>query len=103
MTKKQFLRAKARKLRSQMRKINSVIQGSVIYRRMKCGKPNCRCTRGYPHTFLCITYKEKGKTRTVYVNKNREAEALLLSRNYKQFKQLLRELTKVNYEILRLD
>lgn len=84
-----------------MRKLGSLMQGSVIYRQMKCGKPNCRCTRGYPHIFLCVTYKEKGKTKTVYVNKNLEAEALLLSRNYKKYKQLLKELTKVNLEILK--
>ena len=103
MTQKQLLRAKARRLRSQMRKIASMMQGSVIYREMKCGKPNCRCTRGFPHSFLVVTYKEEGKTKTVYVNKNRQAEALLLSRNYKQYKPLLKELTKVNLQILRLD
>lgn len=103
MTQKQHLRAKARRLRSQMRKIASMMQGSVIFREMKCGKPNCRCTRGFPHSFLVVTYKEEGKTKTVYVNKNRQAEALLLSRNYKQYKQLLKELTKVNLQILRLD
>lgn len=103
MTQKQLLRAKTRKLRSRMRKIGSMMQGSVIYRQMKCGKANCRCTKGFPHLFLCVTYKEEGKTRTVYVNKNREAEALLLSKNYKQFKQLLKELTEVNLQLLRLD
>jgi len=48
-----------------------------------------------------VTYKEKGKTQTVYVNKNLEAEALLLSRNHKKYKLLQNELTKVNLEILK--
>ena len=103
MTQKQILRARARRLRSQMRKIASMMQGSVIFRQMKCGKPNCRCTRGYPHSFLVVTYKEEGKTKTVYVNKNRQAEALLLSKNYKECKKLIKQLTKVNLQILRLD
>lgn len=103
MTQKQLLRTKARKLRSKMRKLGSMMQGSVIYRQMKCGKPNCRCVRGYPHSFLVVTYKEEGKTKTVYVNKNRQAEALLLSKNYKEYKQLLKELTKVSLQIIRLD
>jgi len=101
MTQRQLLRTKARRLRSQMRKIGSMMQGSVIYRQMKCGKPNCRCARGYPHHFLVVTYKEEGKTKTVYVNKNLEAEALLLQRNCKKYKLLLKELTKVNLEILK--
>lgn len=103
MTQKQILQAKARRLRSQMRKLGSMMQGSVIFRQMKCGKPNCRCARGYPHSFLVVTYKEKGKTKTVYVNKNRQAEALLLSKTYKEYRKLLKELTKVNLQILRLD
>lgn len=101
MSQPRLLRARARSLRSRMRKIGSMMQGSVVYRQMTCGKPNCRCRRGFPHTYLCITYKEGGRTKTVYVNKTREAEALLLSRNYKQHKELLRELTRVNLEILK--
>jgi len=101
MAQLRLLRGRARGLRSRMRRIGSMIQGSVVYRQMTCGKPNCRCRRGFPHAYLCITYKEGGKTKTVYVNKTREAEALLLARNYKQHKELLRELTRVNLEILK--
>jgi hypothetical protein len=101
MAQLRLLRGRARSLRSQMRGLGSMIQGSVVYRQMSCGKPNCRCRRGFPHTYLCVTYKDQRKTKTVYVNKAREAEALLLARNYKQHKELLRELTRVNLEILK--
>jgi len=96
-----LLRGRARSLRSRMRKIGSMMQGSVVYRQMTCGKPNCRCRRGFPHAYLCVTYKDQGKTKTIYVNKTREGEALILARNYKQHKLLLRELTRVNLEILK--
>ncbi len=101
MEERAKLRAKARSLRSQMRKLGPMIQGSVVLRRMKCGKPNCRCNRGYPHTFLCVTYKEKGKTKTVYVDKELWGEALMWSRNYKEFKTLLKEHSRINLEILK--
>lgn len=101
MTRRQLLRAKARGFRSRMRQIGSMMQGSLVYRRMTCGKPNCRCRKGFPHTFLCVTYKEKGKTKTVYVNKAMEGEALMLARNYKHHKLLLKDLTRVNLEILK--
>ncbi len=78
MGETQRLGAKSRNVRSQMRKLGPMLQGSVILQRMKCGKPNCRCKRGYPHTYLCVTYNEKGKTKTVYVNKSLHAEAFLL-------------------------
>lgn len=96
-----LLRGRARSLRSRMRKIGSMMQGSVVYRQMTCGKPNCRCRKGFPHAYLCVTYKDQGKTKTIYVNKTREGEALILARNYKQHKLLLRELTRVNLEILK--
>jgi hypothetical protein len=101
MTDRGVLRARARTLRSKMRKIDSMMQGSVIFRQMKCGKAGCRCTRGEPHRFLCVTYKEGGKTKTVYVDKSLQGEALILARNYKRYKHLLKELTRVHLEILK--
>lgn len=101
MSHLKLLRGRARSLRSRMRKIGSMIQGSVIFRQMTCGKPNCRCRKGFPHTYLCVTYKDQGKTKTIYVHKSREGEALILARNYKQHKELLKQLTRVNLEILK--
>lgn len=101
MTERQNLLAKSRRLRSEMRRLGPMMKGSVIFREMKCGKSNCRCARGDPHMYLCITYREKGKTKTVYVGKQYEAKALLWSRNYKKFKQLLKEHSQVNYELLK--
>ncbi|MFH1219725.1 MAG: DUF6788 family protein [Candidatus Eisenbacteria bacterium] len=101
MTDRGVLRGRARSVRSKMRKIGSMMQGSVIFRQMKCGKANCRCTKGMPHRFLCVTYKEGGKTKTVYVDKSLQGEALILARNYKRYKQLLKELTRVHLEILK--
>lgn len=101
MGERQQMRVRSRNLRSQMRKLGPMIQGSVVLRQMKCGKPTCKCNRGHPHTFLCVTYKEKGKTKTVYVNKSLQADALLWSRNYKQFKVFLKEHSLKNLEILK--
>jgi len=101
MTEREELLSKSRSLRSEMRKLGPMIKGSVIFREMKCGKPNCHCARGRPHLYLCITYKDKGKTKTVYVNKERQARALVWSGNYKKFKQLLKEHSKINHELLK--
>jgi len=101
MSQRKLFRSQARALRSRMRKIGSMMQGSVVYRRITCGKPNCRCRKGFLHPVMCVTYKEKGKTKTVYVNKELEGEALVLARNYKQHKALLKDLTRVNLELLK--
>ena len=101
MSEREKLLARARRLRSEMRKLGPMLKGSVVFRNMKCGKPNCKCTRGHPHFFLCVTYKEEGKTQTVYVDKNRHGQALMWSRNYKKFKALLQEHSKINLVLLK--
>jgi len=101
MTERKELLTKSRRLRSEMRRLGPMIKGSVIFREMKCGKPNCHCARGRPHFYLCITFKEVGKIKTVYVSREREAQALVWSGNYKKFKQLLKEHSKINHELLK--
>lgn len=98
---KAYLRRRANSLRSQMRSIGQMIKGSINLRLMKCGKASCKCARGGGHRALCITYKEKGKTITLYVAKEHEAEALLMCANYKKMKELLHKLTLTNIEIVR--
>lgn len=97
------LRQKAQNIRSRMRKLDQMIKGSINFRRIKCGKPTCKCTKGELHFCLCITYKENGKTKTVYVDKSRKAEALIMCANYKRMKALLKELTSVNLELVKTE
>jgi hypothetical protein len=98
---KAFLKRKANSLRSQMRSIGQMIKCSIVIRAIKCGKASCKCARGAFHRAICITYKEKRKTRTIYVAKEHEAEALLMCSNYKKMKELLKQLTLTNIEIVR--
>jgi Family of unknown function (DUF6788) len=95
------IRQKARGTRSRMRKLDQMIQGSIMFRRIKCDKPNCRCTRGQLHDCVCITYKDKGKTKTVYVDKSRQAQAFMMCANYKKMKVLLKELSLANLALVR--
>lgn len=98
---KAFLQRKAKSLRSQMRLIGQMIKGSIMIRAIKCGKSSCKCARGAFHRAICITYKISGKTKTIYVDKEHEAEALLMCANYKKMKELLKQLTFTNIEIVK--
>jgi len=46
MSERERLRAKSRRLRSEMRRLGPMIKGSVIFREMRCGKSISKCTRG---------------------------------------------------------
>lgn len=43
--------------------IPSLLRGSLICLRRKCGKLNCRCLHGKPHTSPALSYSQRGKTR----------------------------------------
>jgi hypothetical protein len=50
-----------------------------------------------------LTTKHEGKTKTFYVRKNLVPMATEMSNRYKQLRLLLQALSKVNWEILKLE
>lgn len=40
-----------------------ILRGSLIQLRRRCGKANCHCARGKPHTTPALSYSRKGTTR----------------------------------------
>src|SRR5262245_21348425 len=44
-----------------------VLAATLTQVRKRCGQPACHCYHGQPHLAWHLTYKVKGKTRTVYV------------------------------------
>lgn len=97
----QRLLVKAQELRSEMRRVDLLLQASIVRRRMTCGKPGCHCAHGAPHTAVSLTYKEASKTRTVYIAKEMEAEALQWAKNWKRFRRLLKQHSALLIEALR--
>lgn len=93
--------ARARELRERMRRLGQMIRGTINFRAVTCGKPGCRCARGARHRCVTITGKVAGKTRTVYVAPEFQREAELMCANYQRHKELLKELTQVNLELIR--
>jgi hypothetical protein len=39
-----------------------LLRGSLISLSRRCGKPNCHCKDGEPHTTPALSYSRKGKT-----------------------------------------
>jgi len=90
MNRAQLL-VKAQEIRSQMRSIGNLLQASVVQRQTKCGKPTCRCADGELHTAWSVTYKEKGKTRTVAIEESMRPEVRGWADDWKRFRRLLRQ------------
>jgi hypothetical protein len=97
----QRLLVKAQELRTEMRRVDLLLQATIVRRKMTCGKPTCHCAHGEPHIAISLTYKEKGKTRTVYIAKEMQEEALAWARNWRRFRRLLKQESAALIEALR--
>jgi hypothetical protein len=88
-----------RELKADLARIEYFSKGTLLARRMKCGKPNCLCQsdankRHGP--YFEWTYKENGKT----VNVRLTAESAPLfkeaARQYRRLKSILARLEKLS-------
>jgi len=68
----------------------------------RCGRPSCRCHHGGPlHTGQHLTFKEEGKTRSVYVPKTLLPEVRSWLAEHRRLKQLLHEIHHLSVALLR--
>jgi len=71
------------------------VAASLVAFRRKCGRPGCHCQTGEAHLGHHLTFKEKGKTRSVYVPLDLLPEVLQWVQEYKRIKPLLRQISQL--------
>jgi hypothetical protein len=70
--------------------------------RHRCGRSSCRCHHGGPlHLGQHLTFKEEGKTRSVYVPKELLPEVRTWLAQHKRLKVLLHEIHQLSVALLR--
>lgn len=94
------LETKLSRLRRQMRRLGPLLKGTLIDRKIPCGKPNCRCRKGEGHPGLYLTYSLEGKTKTVYIPKKMAPRVRKWAQNYARFKALLEEMFQVQLKMI---
>jgi hypothetical protein len=68
----------------------------------RCGRASCRCHHGGPlHTGQHLTFKEHGKTRSVYVPKELLPEVRTWLAEHKRLKTLLQEIHQLSVALLQ--
>ncbi len=66
----------------------------------KCGKINCRCSRGNLHgPYPALSVNKNGKQKIVIIKKADAVLILKKSKRYKYFQQTLAKIRKINKEI----
>lgn len=74
--------------------------GSVVTCRLKCSS-RCECNKGQRHRKSYLSTREDGKTRNLYLPNDLVGQAAEMTRAYARLKRILKELSQLNYELLR--
>jgi hypothetical protein len=93
---------KGERVLARIRKTKPLVEGSFTVTRKRCGNPKCRCTREGPiHETALLTWKEGGRTRTLYVPKDARKEVAQWVKESKKLKGLIKELSEEQRKLLR--
>jgi hypothetical protein len=80
-----------------------LLQGSVFARYGECGKEGCACRQGRKHgPYYVFSMRSGGKGSFAYLDGARLDEARTLVGRYREFRQGLRRLKKLNLELVDL-
>jgi hypothetical protein len=86
----------------QLASAKPVLAASLSLVNKRCGQPSCRCHHGGPlHQAHHLSFKEQGKTRTVYVPKDLLAEVQSWVAEHQRLKQLLGEISQLTLALVR--
>jgi hypothetical protein len=97
------LRQRRRGLVAQMPPLDEVLRGSLVERYLRCGKPNCKCSRGRRHGplwYLTVTLGP-GHTTGGTVSAHQLEPVRRGIERYHQVKQRLEQISEINRELLR--
>jgi hypothetical protein len=84
----------------ELGQVGPLVAGSLCRVKRRCGNPNCKCARGDPHGAYALSFKVKGKTKTVHVPKEMVTEVQGWVTQYKRVKRLLGEISRNSLAII---
>jgi hypothetical protein len=97
------LETKRRQFVNQIASLDPWIEGTFVSTSRRCGKKNCTCHKGgTKHPVLYLTWKENGKTLSLYVPRRWEVEVRRWVETYKKLKTLIREVTLLQRQVIGL-
>lgn len=79
-----------------------LVRGSVVERRIRCGKPSCRCARGQLHgaTYLSVTFAG-GRTEQISLPADLVPVARRWVANYRAWWKAVEKISAINRQLLR--
>lgn len=98
---KRLLERRRRVLRA-LPSLQELVRGSVGERRVRCGKPGCRCARGQLHaaTYLSVTFAG-GRTEQISLPADLAPLARRWVANYRTWWKAVEKISAINRQLLR--
>ena len=94
---KNMCSARVKKLRAVM----PVLAASLVTIEKTCGRSGCHCQRGEKHSGNYLTFKESGKTRTVYVPLEILEDVKTWVIEHQRMKKLSQEISQLTIALIR--
>jgi hypothetical protein len=83
--------------------LEELVRGSVVERRLRCGKASCRCARGRLHaaTYLSVTFAG-GRTEQISLPTHLVPLARRWVANYQAWWKAVEKVSAINRKLLRV-
>jgi hypothetical protein len=79
-----------------------LLPGSLYTLRRKCGKPNCKCSRGELHESTVLTYRGDGRPRNVSPPPEQRESLQSMTQAYRRCRQARAQLVRWQRQLLTL-
>lgn len=101
MKNRMFMPEKERRNRSEAVKILNeaqFVEGAIVRMERKCGKENCKCTRGELHVSLYLACRYKNGRKMICIPSEKEEQLKEAVKNYKRASKLTRDISVSNFK-----
>ncbi len=79
-----------------------LLPGSLYTLRRKCGKPNCRCSRGELHESTVLSYRGQGRPRNIAPPPGQLGSLRTMTHDYRRCRQARAKLVRWQRQLLKL-
>lgn len=82
--------------------LGPMLRGTIQTVKVKCGKPNCKCTRGEPHLATFLVYRKDKKLKKLYLGKKVPSNIERMVNDYRMMQDLMVEFTNGYVAIIEI-
>lgn len=79
-----------------------MIKGTVYEQRRKCGKTNCYCAAGEPHSSMMLSRSDQGRTKLMTIPSGHLKDFQVLTERYQRFRRARARLGQIYKAMVKL-